>query len=87
MTAESPSTRQRLPGELMSKIYVGRDQILEATEDWLHYFHTSDSVLMAPVSLSLDAPQNPLVWLGIPPPTQLSETERSVSRSKVEKWK
>lgn len=65
-----------------SFIYVGGEQILQATEDWPHCFHTSDSVLMAPVAMSLDAPQSPLVWHGIPPSTKLSMTERIVSRVK-----
>lgn len=88
MTTTCLSTRQRLPSELMSLFYLRWQRSDSGGHRGLAVvFHTSDSVLMAPGSLSLDSPQNPLVRLGMTPSTQLLTPERTVSRSKVEKWK
>lgn len=85
MTTTCLSTRQRLPSELMSLFYLRWQRSDSGGHRGLAVvFHT---VLMAPGSLSLDSPQNTLVRLGMTPSTQLLTPERTVSRSKVEKWK
>lgn len=85
MTAESLSTRQRL---LMSQLYLcWQRSDTEGHRGLATAFSHLGLSANGPVSLPLDPPQNPLVWHDIPPSTQLSMLERTVSRSKVEEWK